>query len=143
MLGIDEVMRILPHRYPFLFVDAVTEFVPGTRLVAVKNVTANEPFFAGTPDGPMLMPGLLILEAMAQAGGLLFMAGQADPSQRVVYFASIDGVRWHGYARPGDQLRIEVLVTHARGRMRKVRAEAFVGDMLACEAELAAVVMDR
>ncbi len=89
------------------------------------------------------MPGLLIVEALAQAGGLLLMAATADPATKVVYFASLDAVRWHAPVGPGDQLRLDVTVTHARGRLRKVRAEARGGDDLACEAEMAAVVMDR
>ena len=142
-LSVDDILRLLPHRYPFLLVDAVLEFEADVRLVAVKHVTVNEPFFAGHLPGTPLMPGLLIVEALAQAGGLLLMAATADPATKVVYFASLDAVRWHAPVRPGDQLRLDVTVTHARGRLRKVRAEARVGDDLACEAEMAAVVMDR
>jgi beta-hydroxyacyl-ACP dehydratase FabZ len=139
----DDIRRLLPHRYPFLLVDSVIEFEAGVRLVAVKNVTVNEPFFAGhLPEAP-LMPGLLVVEALAQAGGLLLMAAAADPASKVVYFASLDAVRWHAPVRPGDQLRLHATVTHARGRLRKVRAEARVGDRLACEADMAAVVVDR
>ena len=143
MLTADDIQRLLPHRYPFLLVDAVLEFEADVRLVAVKNVTADEPFFVGHLPGAPLMPGLLVVEALAQAGGLLLMAATADPSSKVVYFASLDAVRWHAPVRPGDQLRLHVTVTHARGRLRKVHAEARVGDALACEADLAAVVMDR
>jgi beta-hydroxyacyl-ACP dehydratase FabZ len=139
----DDILRLLPHRYPFLLVDAVVEFEAGVRLVAVKNVTVNEPFFAGHFPGAPLMPGLLVVEALAQAGGLLLMAAAADPASKVVYFASLDAVRWHAPVCPGDQLRLQATVTHARGRLRKVRAEARVGDQLACEADMAAVVVDR
>ena len=139
----DDVLRLLPHRYPFLLIDAVAEFEPGARLVALKNVTLNEPFLAGHLPGAPTLPGLLIVEAMAQAGGLLLMAEAEDPARQVVYFAALDRVRWHAPVRPGDQLRLEVTVTHARGRLRTVRAAALVGGALACEAELAAVVVDR
>ena len=142
-LNVDDILRLLPHRYPFLLVDSVVEFEPDARLVALKNVTVNEPFFAGHLPGAPLMPGLLVVEALAQAGGLLLMAATADPASKVVYFASLDAVRWHAPVRPGDQLRLVVAVTHARGRMRKVHAEALVGDRLACEADMAAVVVDR
>jgi beta-hydroxyacyl-ACP dehydratase FabZ len=142
-LTVDDVLRLLPHRYPFLFIDAVAEFEAGVRLVALKNVTVNEPFFAGHLPGAPTMPGLLIVEAMAQAGGLLLMAEAEDPARKVVYFASLDNVQWHAPVRPGDQLRLDVTVTHARGRLRKVHAAARVGGALACEADLAAVVVDR
>lgn len=143
MLTVDDILRLLPHRYPFLLVDAVIEFEADVRLVAVKNVTVNEPFFAGHVPGAPLMPGLLIVEALAQAGGLLLMAATPDAADKVVYFASLDAVRWHAPVRPGDQLLLHVAVTHARGRMRKVHAEARVRDELACEADMAAVMVDR
>jgi beta-hydroxyacyl-ACP dehydratase FabZ len=142
-LTIDDVLRLLPHRYPFLLVDAVPEFEPGTRIVAVKNVAVDEPFFAGHFPGAPTMPGLLVVEAMAQAGGLLLMASTDNPAEKVVYFASLDRVRWHAPVEPGDQLRLHVTVTHARGRLRKVHAEAVTGRGLVCEADLAAVVMER
>ena len=138
-----DILRLLPHRYPFLLVDAVAEFEPDRHIVALKNVTAGEPFLVGHLPGAPYMPGLLVVEALAQAGGLLLMAATDDPGSKVVYFASLDAVRWHAPVRPGDQLRLHVAVTHARGRLRKVRAEARVGDQLACEAEMAAVVVDR
>jgi 3-hydroxymyristoyl/3-hydroxydecanoyl-(acyl carrier protein) dehydratase len=111
--------------------------------VALKNVTADEPFFAGHSPRNAVMPGLLIVEALAQAGGVLLMASTADSAEKVVYFASLDNVRWHAPVAPGDQLRLEVSVTHARGRLRKVHATAFVGGTLVCEADMAAVVMNR
>jgi beta-hydroxyacyl-ACP dehydratase FabZ len=143
MLTVVDIMRLLPHRYPFLLLDAVVEFEAGTRLVAVKNVTCTEPFFAGHFRGAPSMPGLLVVEALAQAGGVLLMAGTADATDKVVYFASLDRVRWHAPVGPGDQLRLGVTVTHARGRLRKVHAEATVDGSLVCEADMAAVVMDR
>jgi beta-hydroxyacyl-ACP dehydratase FabZ len=142
-LTADEIVRLLPHRYPFLLIDTVTEFEGGVRVVALKNVTADEPFFAGHSPPNLIMPGLLIVEALAQAGGVLLMASTPDSADKVVYFASLDRVRWHAPVGPGDQLRLEVSVIHARGRLRKVRAAAYVRSTLVCEADMAAVVMDR
>jgi beta-hydroxyacyl-ACP dehydratase FabZ len=143
MLTVEDVLELLPHRYPFLLIDAVVEFEAGVRLVALKNVTANEPYVAGQVRGAPTMPGLLIVEAMAQAGGVLLMASTENAAEKVVYFASLDRVRWHAPVGPGDQLRLDVTVTHARGRMRKVHAEAVTAGTLVCEADMAAVVMDR
>jgi beta-hydroxyacyl-ACP dehydratase FabZ len=142
-LTIDDVLRLLPHRYPFLLVDAVPEFEPGTRIVALKNVTANEPFFAGHFPGMPVMPGLLVVEALAQAGGLLLMATCDDAASQVVYFASLDNVVWHTTVRPGDQLRLEVVVTQRRGRLNKVHGVARVQGGMVCEADMAAVLADR
>jgi beta-hydroxyacyl-ACP dehydratase FabZ len=141
MMTVEDVMQLLPHRYPFLLVDAVKEFERDVRCVALKNVTANEPFFAGGATLPM--PGLLVVEAMAQAAGLLLMASTDDAASKIIYFASLDRVQWHDVVSPGDQLLLSVTVTHARGRLRKVRAEATVADKVICEADMAAVVMDR
>ncbi len=138
-----DLPRLLPHRYPFLLIDAVVACEAGTRLIARKLVTHNEPFFQGHFPGDPVMPGMLIVESMAQAGGLLLMAELDDPASKVVYFASLDAVRWHGDVRPGDDLSLHVVVTRSRGALRKVRAEARVGDVLVCEGELAAVLADR
>jgi beta-hydroxyacyl-ACP dehydratase FabZ len=144
MLTIEDVLRVLPHRYPFLFIDRVVEFDPGERIVAVKNVTVDEPFFAGARSGSLVMPGLLIVEALAQAGGFLLLAqANGGGAENVVYFASLDAVQWHAPVGPGDQLHLHVTVTHARGRLRKVHAEARVRDAVVCEADMAAVVMPR
>ena len=142
-LSIDDIMRLLPHRYPFLLVDAVPEFEPGVRILALKNVTANEPYFAGRGPERMEFPPLLVVEAMAQAGGLLLMATCADAARQVVYFASIDRVVWHAGVRPGDQLRLEIAVTQSRGRLSKVHGAAFVNDTPICEADMAAVLVER
>ncbi|HEY0778967.1 MAG TPA: 3-hydroxyacyl-ACP dehydratase FabZ [Gemmatirosa sp.] len=138
-----DLRRLLPHRYPFLLVDAVVACEPGVRLVARKVVTHDEPFFAGDLVRDPVMPDMLVLESMAQAGGVLLMAEADDPTRKVVYFASLDAVQWHGDVRPGDELRLEVVVTKRRATLRKVRAEARVADMLVCEGELAAVLADR
>ena len=136
----QDIRRLLPHRYPFLFVDAVLEYEPGVRLVAHKLVSYDEPYFAGTGDGLAEMPGLLVVEALAQAGGLLLLAGLDDPTGQVVYFASLDAVRWHTPVHPGDDLRLHVTVLKSRGTLHKVHAEAHVAGALVCEGDLAAVL---
>jgi beta-hydroxyacyl-ACP dehydratase FabZ len=138
------IQRILPHRPPFLLVDAVLDLVPGVRCVGVKNVTVNEWFFPpGEWDVSPTMPGLLIVEALAQLGGILLLLDEADCATKVVYFASVTDVVWHAAVIPGDQLRLEVTVAQRRGRLHKVRAQAHVGDRLVCAGELGAVVADR
>lgn len=140
-LSTQDILRILPHRYPFLFVDAVLEYVAGTRILATKNVSFDEPFFIGHfPERPA-MPGLLIVEAMAQAGGLLLLAPLVDGARTLVYFSSVNNVRWHAVVRPGDQLRLDVVVTRRRGSIHQVHARALVGDTLVCEGDLAAVLV--
>jgi beta-hydroxyacyl-ACP dehydratase FabZ len=140
MLTIQDVQRLLPHRYPFLLIDAVLEYELGVRLVARKLVSHNEAFFGGHFPGHPVMPGLLVVEALAQAGGLLLMAGLDDPAGQVVYFASLDAVRWHAPVHPGDDLRLHVVVIRSRGALHKVHAEARVDGVLVCEGDLAAVL---
>jgi UDP-3-O-[3-hydroxymyristoyl] N-acetylglucosamine deacetylase/3-hydroxyacyl-[acyl-carrier-protein] dehydratase len=136
-------MKVLPHRYPFLLVDKVLEFEPRTRIVGIKNVTINEPFFAGHFPGHPIMPGVLIVEAMAQVGGMLLIGEVSDPESKVVYFTSLDNVKWRRPVRPGDQLRMEVEMTQLRGRMCKIRGVAKVDGELVCEADMGAMVVDR
>lgn len=138
-----DLRRLLPHRDPFLLVDAVLECEAGIRLAARKLVTHDEPFFEGHFPRDPVMPGMLVVESMAQAGGLLLMAEVDDPATKVVYFASLDAVRWHTAVRPGDDLRLHVVVTRSRGTLGKVRVEARVEGVLVCEGELAAVLADR
>jgi 3-hydroxymyristoyl/3-hydroxydecanoyl-(acyl carrier protein) dehydratase len=145
-MDIVAIQHILPHRPPFLLVDAVLELEPGVRCVGVKSVSGNEWFFATEPGAPpamLTMPGLLIVEALAQLGGILLLKDEADPAAKVVYFASATGVVWHAPVVPGDQLRLEVTVTQRRGRLHKVRAAARVGSGVVCDGELGAVVADR
>ncbi len=108
MIGIEEIMKVLPHRYPFLLVDRILELEEAKRVVGIKNVTINEPFFQGHFPGHPIMPGVLIIEAMAQVGGVLLMGTVADPQSKVVYFMSLDNVKFRRPVRPGDQLRFEV-----------------------------------
>ncbi len=137
-----EVMRRLPHRYPFLLIDRAEDFVANTSIVGIKNVSHNEPFFPGHFPIDPVMPGVLIVEAMAQTGALL-MSKTLDVSVEgmVIMFMSIDGVRFRKPARPGDQLRMEVKVIKARGDAFKFRGETFIDGKLAAEAEFMAMVV--
>lgn len=141
--GIQEILGTLPHRYPMLLVDRIVEIEEGRRLVGIKNVTMNEPFFQGHfPEHP-IMPGVLIVEAMAQAGGMMLMGGIADPREKVVYFMSIDGVKFRKPVVPGDQLRFELEMLKFRGRICRMRGVAYVDGQAAAEAEFMATIMDR
>ena len=137
-----EVMRRLPHRYPFLLVDKAEAFVAGVSITGIKNVTHNEPFFPGHFPIDPVMPGVLIVEAMAQTGALL-MSKSLDVAVegKVIMFMSIDGVRFRKPARPGDQLKMDVIVTKQRGDIFKFRGETFIDDKLAAEADFAAMVV--
>ena len=137
-----EVMRRLPHRYPFLLVDRAEDYQPGVSITGVKNVTHNEPFFPGHFPIDPVMPGVLIVEAMAQTGALL-MSKTLDVSVegKVIMFMSIDGVRFRKPARPGDQLRMQVTVTKQRRDVFKFRGETFIEGKLAAEADFAAMVV--
>lgn len=142
-IEIEGLLRLLPHRYPFLLIDRVVDIEAGVRVTGLKNVTVNEPFFAGREGEALIMPGLLIIEAMAQTGAVLLMSGQESPHDKLVYFAGVDDARWEGSVRPGDQLRIEIAVTRARGKLCKVHGVARVESTVVCEADLAAVLVDR
>lgn len=135
-----EVMRRLPHRYPFLLVDRAEDYVASTSITGIKNVTHNEPFFPGHFPIDPVMPGVLIVEAMAQTGALL-MSKSLDVSVegKVILFMSIDGVRFRKPARPGDQLHMKVVVTKQRGDIFKFRGETFIDGKLAAEADFAAM----
>ena len=135
-----EVMRRLPHRYPFLLVDRAEDFVAHKSITGIKNVSHNEPFFPGHFPIDPVMPGVLIVEAMAQTGALL-MSRSLDVAvaNKVIMFMSIDGVRFRKPARPGDQLRMPVVVTRVRGEAFKFRGETFIDGKLAAEAEFMAM----
>ena len=143
VLGIDEIMQTLAHRYPFLLVDRILEIDGGKRIVGLKNVTINEPFFQGHFPGHPIMPGVLIIEAMAQVGGMLLMGSVPDRESKVVYFTSLDKVRWRKPVKPGDQLRFEIEILQVRGMMCKMSGIAKVDGQLVCEAEMGAVVRDK
>lgn len=143
VIEIEEIMRVLPHRYPFLLVDRVIEMEDGKRVVGIKNVTINEPFFQGHFPGHPIMPGVLIIEAMAQVGGILLMGTVPDPESKVVYFVSLDNVRWRKPVRPGDQLRFELDVVQIRGPLCKMKGVAKVDGAVVAEADMAAMLRDR
>lgn len=137
VMDIHEILRYLPHRYPFLLIDRVVEMDKGKSLVAIKNITANESYFAGHfPERPV-MPGVLILEAMAQAGAVLaYKSTDTTPEDGVLYyFAGIDGVRFRKVVEPGDQLRLEVKVLRSKRDIWKLEGSAYVDGGLVCSAE--------
>jgi len=137
---VSKIMEKLPHRYPFLLIDRVVS-VDGQKLVALKNVTINEPFFQGHFPGYPIMPGVLIVEAMAQAGGLLAMHLQGeDLGDRKVFFMTIDSARFRRPVVPGDQLRLEIEIEQRRGTIWRVMGKAFVDDTLVCDAQLQAMI---
>ena len=143
VFDINAVLKIMPHRYPFLLVDRIIELKPGDFVTGLKNVTINEPFFQGHfPDHP-IMPGVLILEAMGQVGGVLLLNSYDDPESKLVYFTGIDKVRFRRPVIPGDQLYFRVEMKYFRHNICKIRGEAFVGDTLATEAEMMAVIVDK
>ena len=133
-MDIVEIMRVLPHRYPLLLIDRVIDMQPKKRIVALKNVTINEPFFTGHfPEFP-IMPGVLIVEAIAQAGGALLLSDVRDRAGKLMVFTSIERAKFRKPVTPGDQLRIEVNVIVWRSTAVKMAGRAYVGDKLACEA---------
>jgi len=134
-----QVLEILPHRYPFLLVDRILELTP-EYVVGLKNVTINEPFFQGHFPGKPIMPGVLIVEAMAQAGGILAFFLLAARQRSPVYFMGMDHVRFRKPVRPGDQLILKVKLLKQRGAVFKMSGEAFVNDQLVAEAELMATI---
>ena len=141
-VDVERIQAMLPHRYPFLMIDRVVAFEPGKRATAIKNVTINEPFFQGHFPDYAVMPGVLIVEAMAQTGALLMSKSlDVNVADKVIMFMSIDGVRFRKPARPGDQLRMEVKVIRARGDAYKFRGETFIDGKLAAEAEFMAMAV--
>jgi len=141
--GIEEIMKVLPHRYPFLLVDRILEIEENKRIVGVKNVTINEPFFAGHFPGHPVMPGVLIIEAMAQVGGMLLMGSVKDAESKIVYFMSLDNVKFRKPVKPGDQIRFELEVTQMRGMVCKMRGVGKVDGEVVAEADMAAMVRDK
>jgi len=145
MTDIREIMQIIPHRYPFLLVDRIESLKEGEEIVGIKNVTINEPFFAGHFPGNPIMPGVLIIEAMAQVGGILaFRSSPKEWAGSLVYFMGIDKVRFRKPVVPGDQLRLKLTAIRQKQRQTqsifKMRGEAYVEDTLVAEAELMAAI---
>jgi UDP-3-O-[3-hydroxymyristoyl] N-acetylglucosamine deacetylase / 3-hydroxyacyl-[acyl-carrier-protein] dehydratase len=143
VLGIEEIMKTLPHRYPFLLVDRILEMEEKKRIVGLKNVTINEPFFQGHFPGHPIMPGVLIIEAMAQVGGILLMGQIEGYESKVVYFMSLDNVKFRRPVKPGDQLRFELDMLQIRGMVCKMHGVAKVDGEVVCEADMAAMVRDK
>ena len=142
-LKIGELLKLLPHRYPMLLLDRVIEIVRAKRIVAIKNVTINEPFFVGHfPDYP-IMPGVLIVEAMAQAGAALLFTEVTDREGKLLVFTGIERARFRRPVTPGDQLRIEVDVLAFRGTAGRLQGKAYVDGKLACEAVVTCRLLDR
>ncbi|MFQ5454599.1 MAG: 3-hydroxyacyl-ACP dehydratase FabZ [Nitrospirota bacterium] len=146
MISINEIYRILPHKYPFLLIDRILEFEAGRHIAAIKNVTINEPFFQGHfPDFP-IMPGVLIIEAMAQVGAILALkstASDSDFKNKYMYFSGIDKAKFRKPVYPGDQIRFELEVMQSRPPYWRLKGNARVEEVLVCEAELKAMVGDK
>lgn len=134
-LDADQVQAIIPHRFPMLLVDRILELEPGTRAVGLKNVSAGEPFFQGHFPRYAVMPGVLVVEALAQTGAVLALSDPANAG-KLPFFAGVDNCRFRLQVRPGDTLRLEVVATATRGPVGKAHGRAFVGDRLVCEADL-------
>ncbi|MGA7341483.1 MAG: 3-hydroxyacyl-ACP dehydratase FabZ [Terracidiphilus sp.] len=141
--AIQEILDFLPHRYPFLLIDRVLEFEPKKRLVAIKNVTMNEPFFQGHFPGYPMMPAVLVVEAMAQAGALIMLSEIQDREKKLAVFTGIEKAKFRRPVTPGDQLRIEVEVLSFRTRAGRIAGRATVEGKLACEATLTCQVVTR
>lgn len=139
---ISSIMEIMPHRYPFLLVDRIVDLKPGKTVTGIKNVTINEPFFQGHFPGHPIMPAVLIIEAMAQVGGVLLLSSVDDPRGKLVYFSGIDEARFRQPVTPGDQIRFELELVKLRGPICKMKGTAYVGDAKVAEANLMSSVVD-
>lgn len=144
MLDVNQIMEILPHRYPFLLVDKIVEVDPGKRIVGIKNVTINEPFFPGHFPGHPIMPGVLIIESMAQISAIMaYLATKEEDRDKVTYFMAIDNARFRKPVKPGDQLRIEAETIFCKRGIWSMACKAYVDGTLVTEAELKATLTDK
>lgn len=139
-ITIEKIMELIPHRYPFLLVDKVIDVVPGESATGIKNVTMNEEFFQGHFPGNPVMPGVLILEAMAQTAGVMAMLTQEENAGKAVFFMGIDGAKFRKVVKPGDQLQMKIKTVRGGGAVWKFDAEAYVDDTLVTQAKLTAMM---
>ncbi|MCK9373574.1 MAG: 3-hydroxyacyl-ACP dehydratase FabZ [Sulfuricurvum sp.] len=147
MLDVVQIQKILPHRFPFLLIDRITDLIPNTSLVGYKNVTIGEQIFEGHFPGHPIYPGVMILEGMAQAGGVLAFKSmemsEEEAANKVVYFMSIDGAKFRAPVRPGDRLEYRMSVVKHKGAIWVLSGKAYVDDTLVSEAELKAMIVDK
>ncbi len=141
-MKVEDILKFLPHRYPFLLVDRVIDIQPGKSIVAVKNVTCNESFFEGHFPEIKIMPGVLIIEAVAQAGGILLYHSIPDPMKKLVVLSKIQNARFRKIVTPGDQLRLEAEFVKLRARVCHIKGRAFVGEDVVAEGEVVASIVD-
>jgi 3-hydroxyacyl-[acyl-carrier-protein] dehydratase/UDP-3-O-[3-hydroxymyristoyl] N-acetylglucosamine deacetylase/3-hydroxyacyl-[acyl-carrier-protein] dehydratase len=142
VLKVEEILKFLPHRYPFLLVDRVIALEPGKSIAAIKNVTANESFFEGHFPEVKIMPGVLIVEAVAQAGGILLYHSLPEPAKKIVVLSRLHNVKFRKIVVPGDQLRLEAEIVKARARFATIRGRAIVDKEIVVEGEISAAVID-
>ncbi len=144
IINIEEIIKMIPHRYPFLLIDRVQDVVPETSATGIKNVTINEPFFPGHfPDKP-IMPGVLIIESMAQTAAVLVVSGLGSEKEgKLVYFMSVESARFRKPVIPGDRLNIEVKKRHTRGNVWKFDGQAYVQNTLVAESGFTAMIVDK
>jgi 3-hydroxyacyl-[acyl-carrier-protein] dehydratase/UDP-3-O-[3-hydroxymyristoyl] N-acetylglucosamine deacetylase/3-hydroxyacyl-[acyl-carrier-protein] dehydratase len=142
VLKVEEILRLLPHRYPFLLVDRVVSIEIGKSIVAIKNVTANESFFEGHFPEVKIMPGVLIVEAVAQAGGILLYSSIPDPGKKLVVLSKLQNIKFRKIVVPGDQLRLEAEIVKVRARFATIRGRAIVDKEIVVEGEISAAIVD-
>jgi len=143
VFDINAIQKILPHRYPFLLVDKITHLELDKKVIGVKSVSVNEPFFQGHFPGQPVMPGVLIIEAMAQTGGILMLNSYIDPTSKLVYFMGINNAKFRKPVVPGDQLILEAELVNKKSKIVMIKAKAYVGSTLVAEADLMAAIVDR